>query len=97
LVALSPFGDEVERASPWHGSFRNDIVVAMSEVVFVPHAIQGGKVFGNVLRAINRGQVVLTLDDKANEHLMAVGAHPISVAGVVSCAMQLGGKSSAGP
>lgn len=89
LVVLSPFGDEVERATPWHGSYRNGVVAALSDVLLVPHADPKGKVFVNAKQAIDRGQTVLTFDDGANRHLIDTGAHPINVEGLVTYAGQL--------
>ena len=81
LSVTSPFDDDdVEHATPRQGAYRNDLVAAVADVVFVPHASPGGKAEANAVRAIRRGQTVLTFADAANEHLVRVGARAISVA-----------------
>ncbi len=83
LCVLSPFDDDVERAMPEHGARRNDLVAAIADVVFVPHAAPGGKAEKNAIRAVGRGQTVLTLADTANEHLIRAGAQAISVSELI--------------
>jgi predicted Rossmann fold nucleotide-binding protein DprA/Smf involved in DNA uptake len=87
LVVLSPFGDDVERATPWHGLYRNRVVAALSDALFVPHAVPDGKVFANAKEALGRGQPVITFDDTANRHLIDAGAHPTDVSGLVAYAV----------
>ncbi len=79
LCMLSPFGDDVARATPLHGARRNDVVAAMADAVFVPHAVPGGKAEACATRVIARGQRVLTLADPANEFLVKTGALPVTV------------------
>lgn len=80
LCVLSSFGDDVERAMPQHGARRNDLVAAIADVVFVPHASPGGKAEANAIRAIGRGQTVITFADPSNDHLVRAGARAVSVA-----------------
>jgi len=97
LVVLSPFGDEVEKAMPWHGSYRNDVVAALSDVLFVPYADPTGKVFANAKQAIGRGQTVLTFDDGANRQLIDAGAYPTDVGGLIAYAVHAGARHYAKP
>ena len=89
LVVMSPFGDEVETATPWHGSYRNGVVAALSDALFVPHADPKGKVLVNAKQAIDCGQTVLTFDDRANQQLIDLGAHPTNVEGLLASVSRL--------
>lgn len=83
LCVLSPFDDDVERAMPHHGARRNDLVAAIADVVFVPHAAPGGKAEANAIRAIGRGRTVMTLADASNDHLIRAGARAVSVSELI--------------
>ena len=80
LCVLSRFDDVVERATAEQGSLRNDLVAAVSEGLFVPYAAPGGKAEATALRALTRGQTVLTLADEANSPLVRAGATEVSAA-----------------
>lgn len=84
LVVMSPFGDGVKKALPWHGSYRNRVVGALSDALFVPHAVPDGKACANVNEALCRNQPVYTFDDDANQHLVEAGARPTDVGGLVA-------------
>lgn len=78
LSVLSIFDQRFTKATPELASQRNDFVAALSDAVFVPHAIPGGKADAAARRALARGQVVATFDDAENRHLLAQGATRLS-------------------
>ncbi len=53
---------------------RNDIVAALAEAVFVPHASKNGKTWLIARKALGYGQKVFTFADEANADLVACGA-----------------------
>ena len=75
---VSIFDPSVTQPTPELASKRNDFVAALADVVFVPHAVAGGKAEAAARRAHNRGQVVLTFDEVANQHLLTQGAIAVS-------------------
>lgn len=91
LCVLSPFGNDVEHATPWHGARRNDLVTAIADVVFLPHAVPGGKAEANAFRVLTRGQTLLTFDDVANKHLVRAGARPVLVPELVAVVREVVG------
>ena len=74
LSVLSIFDGCFTKATPDLASRRNDFVAALSDAVFVPYAIPGGKAEAAARRALSRGQVVVTFDDAENKHLLDYGA-----------------------
>jgi predicted Rossmann fold nucleotide-binding protein DprA/Smf involved in DNA uptake len=74
LLVISAFGDEVRRATASQAVFRNDLVAALSNTIFVPHASPGGKTRDAVQKALAGGQEVFTVEDEANAELIASGA-----------------------
>jgi len=83
LSLLSIFDEGAANATPELASRRNDVVAALADVVLVVHAVAGGKAEATLRRALARGQVVLTLEDPENEHLVRLGATPVAVANAV--------------
>ena len=78
LSMVSIFDPSVTQPTPELASRRNDFVAALAEAILVPHAVVGGKAEMVARRALARGQVVLTFDDAANQHLLAHGAIAVS-------------------
>ena len=74
LLVLSFFGDEVRRITSHQALIRNDMVAALSEAIFVPHASKNGKTWVTICRAIESGRKVFTFEDEANADLIASGA-----------------------
>jgi predicted Rossmann fold nucleotide-binding protein DprA/Smf involved in DNA uptake len=74
LLVFSIFGDEVRRTTATQGILRNDIVSALAKAILVPYAAKNGKTWGTVARALENGQTVFTVEDKANMNLIASGA-----------------------
>ena len=73
LLVLSPFGIEVRRTTATRAVERNDLVVALADAVFVPYAAPAGRTWSTVRKALERGQKVFALDDRANTDLFARG------------------------
>jgi predicted Rossmann fold nucleotide-binding protein DprA/Smf involved in DNA uptake len=74
LLVLTIFGDEVRRTILSSAMLRNDLVAAMAEAIFVPHAAKNGKSWITIRRARENGQKILTFEDEANTNLIASGA-----------------------
>ena len=74
LLALSPFSDEVRRITSPQALIRNNMVTALAEAVFAPHASKNGKTWATVCKALESGQKVFTFDDEANSDLIVSGA-----------------------
>jgi predicted Rossmann fold nucleotide-binding protein DprA/Smf involved in DNA uptake len=79
LLVLSIFGSEAERGTSTLALRRNEFVAALARALFVPYAAQMGKAEATVIRAIARGQEVLTFDDPENARLFERGARPLVV------------------
>ncbi len=88
LSVLSPFGADVVRATSAEGVRRNEIVSAIADAVFVPHATPGGRAEQCASNAIARGQRVMTFADPANEPLVKTGALPVTIARLVTLCVQ---------
>lgn len=52
---------------------RNDLVAALADAVFVPHATNAGKTWATVSKAVTIGQEVFAPDDEADAGLLACG------------------------
>jgi predicted Rossmann fold nucleotide-binding protein DprA/Smf involved in DNA uptake len=74
LLVISRFGEDVRQASAKQAMERNDLVAALSQIVFVPHASPNGKTWTVVKRAFDRGQKIVSFDDPANAALFSAGA-----------------------
>jgi predicted Rossmann fold nucleotide-binding protein DprA/Smf involved in DNA uptake len=79
LVVISPFEQSIRRTTAAKAMVRNDLVAALATVVWVPHAVPGGKTWSTVSRVLDRGQKVFTFEDKENSELIKLGAHPLTV------------------
>ncbi|MFC1856866.1 DNA-processing protein DprA [Thermodesulfobacteriota bacterium] len=74
LLILTPFGNDVRRTTSRQAIFRNDMVAALSDVLFVPHASNNGKTWTTVHKAFQRNQRILSFEDEANKNLIEFGA-----------------------
>jgi predicted Rossmann fold nucleotide-binding protein DprA/Smf involved in DNA uptake len=90
LAVLSIFDEEATKATPELALRRNEVVAALVDVLFVPHAVAGGKAEAVARRSLARGQVVLTLDDEENRGLIALGATPVGVRELLRVAGEVG-------
>jgi predicted Rossmann fold nucleotide-binding protein DprA/Smf involved in DNA uptake len=77
LLVLSPFADDIRRTTAAQAVQRNNLVAALADAVWVPHAAPGGKTWLTVRAALECGQPVFTLDDEANKTIHEIGAQPL--------------------
>lgn len=74
LLISTPFGDGFRRTTAGQALFRNDLVAALADVIFVPHASSHGKTWAAVQKAFQRDQEVLSIEDGANKDLIKSGS-----------------------
>ncbi len=78
LLFLSPFLDKPHRATAQSALRRNYFVAALSNQIFVAHAEPEGKTEQFCHDILKWKKPVFTLPNEANEHLLAMGAKPVS-------------------
>jgi predicted Rossmann fold nucleotide-binding protein DprA/Smf involved in DNA uptake len=76
LLILSTFADSVRRTTSTLAVQRNNLVAALADAVWAPHAAPGGKTWQTVHGALERGQPVFTFDVTDNATLIDAGARP---------------------
>ena len=74
LLILSPFKEEVRRASTVTAAVRNRLVAALADEALIAHAEPGSKTETLALDLIATGKPVYTIDHPTNAHLLAQGA-----------------------
>lgn len=74
LLVVSPFGPGQRRVDRQLAGIRNAFVGALAQEIFVPFARPGGAVATLVSALVAQGRTVMTLPDRENEGLMAMGA-----------------------
>jgi predicted Rossmann fold nucleotide-binding protein DprA/Smf involved in DNA uptake len=74
LLLVSPFGDDVRRATKRHAEARNEFVASLSAAILIPHASPGGKAEATARRLIAQGQRVFMFSDEGNQALLELGA-----------------------
>ena len=79
LLVVTPFGDEVKRTTSAQAVLRNEVVAALADVVFVPHAAPGGKSEATARNVLARRQPLFTFADENNAHLVQAGAEPFDL------------------
>lgn len=84
LLVLSIFGANVNVASSEQAALRNELVAAMSDLIFVPHAAPHGKAQASARRALERGQEVVTFADGENHRLIQNGAESLTALALAS-------------
>lgn len=80
MLITSPFQKAVRRASAPLAEERNRFVVSLSDAVFIPHAAPGGSLDSLCRDYIAGRKPLLTINDQANDHLMALGTVSVSKA-----------------
>ena len=78
LLFLSPFWDKPHRTTAQSALRRNYFVAALSNQIFVAHAEPEGKTEQFCHDILKWKKPVFTLPNEANEHLIAMGAKPVS-------------------
>jgi predicted Rossmann fold nucleotide-binding protein DprA/Smf involved in DNA uptake len=79
LLVISPFDQDVRRTTAVQAMQRNDLVAALADVLWVPHAVPGGKTWRTLRRVLDRGQTVFTFSGEENSELIGLGAHPLTI------------------
>lgn len=83
LLMLSPFGEEVTRATQDTARRRNQLVAALADRVFVAYAAPGGKTEAFCREVVKWGKLLLTFDCPENAGLLARGAQAYAGPGSV--------------
>ena len=83
LLVVSPFDVSVRRTTATQAVQRNNLVAALAEAVWVPHATPSSKTWVTIRHALARGQSVLTFMDDENSELIHSGAIPLAVDAMV--------------
>ena len=78
LLLVSPFAENIRRATAGLAAQRNRLVAALSDARWVPHAAPGGKTWATVRAALERRQPVFTFASGDNAGLLEAGAHPFA-------------------
>ena len=78
LLLLSPFAENIRRATAAQAARRNHLVAALADAVWVPHAAPGGKTWATVRAALARHQPVFTFANEDNAGLLEAGARPFA-------------------
>jgi predicted Rossmann fold nucleotide-binding protein DprA/Smf involved in DNA uptake len=77
LLILSPFGERVDRATQQTALFRNEVVAALADRVFVSYAAPGGKTESFCRRVVHWHKQLFTFDVPETASLRSIGAQPI--------------------
>ena len=78
LLVLSPFPAAVRRPTAEIASHRNDLVADLAQQVFIAHAAPGSRTEAFARKLSAAGKPLLTLDSRANENLMTLGAKAVA-------------------
>lgn len=78
LLIISCFPEGPDRPTADMAEERNRFVAGLADLLLVAHAAQGGKTEQLCREAIAIKKPLYTLDDKANTHLVDLGAKPIN-------------------
>jgi predicted Rossmann fold nucleotide-binding protein DprA/Smf involved in DNA uptake len=79
LLLLSPFSEKQRRVDKSLARLRNAFVGALADTLFVPYARPGGAAASLVSIALQRGKLVLTLDDPGNAAIVKEGVAAVGV------------------
>jgi hypothetical protein len=79
---ISPFGERIRRATQEIARFRNEVVAALADRVFIAHAAPGSKTESFCQKVLGWEKPVLTFDSPSNAALLASGVRPYASAGV---------------
>lgn len=78
LLLLSPFVEKPQRPTVQTALYRNRVVAALADRIFVAYAEPLSKTEGLCRDIIAWGKPLYTLESNANAHLMALGARPVT-------------------
>lgn len=77
LLFVSPFRSHQKRATKETSRYRNRLVAALADWVFIAYADAGGSVEGLAQPAIRRGKAVYTFNSEHTANLRMLGAQSI--------------------
>ena len=78
LLMLSQWPEGNRRTTARQAQRRNEFVAALSDALWIPHAVPSGKAWSTAQSALTRHHPVYTFPTKANTHLQQAGAHPFA-------------------
>jgi len=76
LLIISPFGEEIRRATQDTARIRNDCVAALGDSIFVAYAATGGKTEGFCRKILEWQKPLFTFESPYNASLVSLGARP---------------------
>ena len=82
LLLMSPFGDNVRRMTVDTALTRNRFVAALADTLLIAHAEPGSKTELLAQEVIGWGKPLYTVDNSANDNLVALGVLRYSSAGM---------------
>ncbi len=74
LLILSPFGEQIRRATQDTARLRNECAAVLADGVFVAYAAPGGKTEAFCRKVLSWGKPLFTFDGPENAWLLAIGA-----------------------
>ena len=74
FLMLSPFGENIRRATAETARFRNEFVAALADKVFVAYASPGGKTESFCRKVLEWNKPLFTFDSPHNAILLSFGA-----------------------
>lgn len=83
LLLLSPFPDELRRATVQTITYRNRIVAALADSVLVPYASASSKTLKLCRNVVTWEKPLYTLADAANEELTTLGAKSLKATSAI--------------
>lgn len=78
LLLVSPFAEDIRRTTAAQAVQRNNLVAAIADAVWVPHAAPGGKTWATVRAALERQQPVFAFANEENGGLLEAGVRPFA-------------------
>ena len=78
LLVVSAFAESVHRTTAAQAMQRNNLVAALADTVWVPHAAPGGKTWATVRVALERHQSIFAFATQDNDDLLEAGVHPFA-------------------
>jgi predicted Rossmann fold nucleotide-binding protein DprA/Smf involved in DNA uptake len=88
LLLVSPFDSTRRRQTATLARRRNEFVAALADTIIVAYADPGGSLESLAAKALDWGKPVLTFDIPETENLVALGAAPMSMDGIVKLAQE---------
>jgi len=89
LLVVSQFDQDVRRTTAVQAVQRNDLVAGLADVILVPYAVPGGKIWATICHVRNQGQIVITFADKENSRLIESSVYALAPGVVVEHLLSL--------